>query len=283
MLYHITGYGSILWNTTPPRQERAMCDFVLEELRGDLLLVTLNRPDRLNAVSPRLYEELDRILASLHRRRGIRAVVITGAGRAFCVGADLKAHASGSPTDQERHRYILLAQRVNLRIQRAPCPVVAAVNGHAIGAGLELALSADFLVVAREARLRLPEVALGTLFGGGVSYTLPPRVGLVRAREILLLAREFTGAEALEMGLASRVTPADEVLEVSLGLATELAAMAPLSLQAARRLLREAPDRSPAATLRAEGEALFRIMQTDDWQEGVEAFRTRRTPYYRGE
>lgn len=260
-----------------------MTDPILEERRGDLLLVTLNRPDQLNAVSPDLYEELDRTLAALHRRREIRAVVITGAGRAFCVGADLKAHASGTPTDQERHRYILLAQRVNLRIQRAPCPVVAAVNGHAIGAGLELALSADFLVVAREARLRLPEVALGTLFGGGVSYTLPGRVGMVRAREILLLAREFTGAEAMEMGLASREAPAGEVLEASLELATELAAMAPLSLQAARSLLREAPHRSAGETLRAEGEALFRIMQTDDWREGIDAFRTRRAPRYRGE
>ncbi len=267
---------------TSPAPPEPEAEVLLEHEEDGILTLTLNRPHRLNAVSQELYLRLDRTLASLRRRPGVRAVVLTGAGRGFSVGADLKAHGEGELDDTFRARYILLAQRVNLRIQRAPVPVVAAVNGHAVGAGLELALSADLMVVAEEAKLRLPEVALGTFFGGGVSYTLPARVGLARAREILLLARFFSGADAASWGLANEARPAAQVLAASRELAEELAAMAPVSLRQARDLLRSAPHRSPAENLRAEGEALFRCMQTEDWKEGIEAFHDRRPPRYHG-
>lgn len=256
---------------------------LLKERRGAIHLLTLNRPHRLNAVSPELYRGLDRALRELARDPDVRAVVLTGAERAFCVGADLKAHGEREPDDAFRRRYVFLAQKVNLRLQRLPVPVVAAVNGHAIGAGLELALSADLIVVADEAKLRLPEVALGTLFGGGVSYTLPARVGMTRARELLLLSRFVRGAEAAEMGLANRAVPAEQVLPVALEWARELAeSAAPTSLRLARELLREAPGRSTEATLRAEGEGLLTCMGTEDWAEGVRAFHERRPPNYRG-
>lgn len=257
---------------------------VLEERRGAVHLLTLNRPDRLNAVSPELYRHLDRALRSLARDPEVRAVVVTGAGRAFCVGADLKAHGAREPDAAFRRRYVFLAQKVNLRIQRLPVPVIAAVNGHAIGAGLELALSADLILVAEEAKLRLPEVALGTLFGGGVSYTLPGRVGVTRARELLLLSRFFRGEEAEAMGLANRALPSGDVLPQALEWARELAERAaPGSLRLARELLREAPHRTVEATLRAEGEGLLACMETEDWAEGVRAFHEKRTPRYRGE
>jgi enoyl-CoA hydratase len=267
---------------TSPASPEPEEDVVLEEEADGILTLTLNRPQRLNAVSPELYRRLDRALASLRRRPEVRVVILTGAGRGFSVGADLKAHGEGELDDAFRSRYILLAQRVNLRIQRSPVPVVAAVNGHAVGAGLELALSADLMVVAEEAKLRLPEVALGTFFGGGVTYTLPARVGLTRAREILLLARFFSGTDAAAWGLANQALPAPEVLPAALGLARELATMAPISLRQARELLRDAPHQTPTETLRAEGAALFRCMQTDDWKEGIEAFHDRRTPRYHG-
>lgn len=256
---------------------------LLQERRGAVHLLTLNRPHRLNAVSPGLYRSLDRALRDLARDPDVRAVVVTGAGRAFCVGADLKAHGEREPDDAFRRRYVFLAQKVNLRLQRLPVPVVAAVNGHAIGAGLELALSTDLMVVAGEAKLRLPEVALGTLFGGGVSYTLPARVGTTRARELLLLSRFVTGDEAAGMGLANRALPADQVLSGALDWARELAdGAAPTSLRLARELLREAPHRSVEATLRAEGEGLLACMGTEDWEEGVRAFHEKRAPDYRG-
>ena len=120
---------------------------------------------------------------------------------------------------EERREYIGLAQTVNAGLQYSRLPVVAAVNGHAIGAGLELALSADFVVVARDAKLRLPEVALGTFVGGGVTYRLPRRVGDLKARELILAGGFFSGEDAVAMGLANRALPPEEVLEAALELA----------------------------------------------------------------
>jgi enoyl-CoA hydratase len=257
-------------------------DVLLLDQRDQVLVLTMNRPSRLNAVSLDLYRALNRVLLSLRDRPDVRAVVLTGSGRGFSVGADLKAHGQGTLDDATRTRYIRMAQRVNHRIQRAPVPVVAAVNGHAVGAGLELALSADLIVVAEGAKLRLPEVALGTFFGGGVSYSLPARVGLARAREILLLARFFSGDDAARWGLANQAVATDAVLPTALEMARELASLAPVSLRLAREILREAPGRAPRENLRAEGEALFRCMKTEDWKEGIEAFHARRPPRYEG-
>lgn len=150
-----------------------------------MLVLTLNRPQRLNAVSLPMYEMLLGELRQAGSDRDVRCVVLTGQGRAFCVGADLKSHGEGPPTGAERQRYVRTAQRVNRRIQMGPTPVVAAVNGHAIGGGLEMALSSDFMVVADEAKLRFPEVALGTFVGGGTVYTLAERVGTLDRKSVV--------------------------------------------------------------------------------------------------
>ncbi len=251
--------------------------------RDDAVAVlTLNRPDRLNAVSPDLYRELRAALEDIESDNEVRAIVLTGAGRGFCVGADLKSHSEGPMSAEERHEYIGLAQTVNAGLQYSRVPVVAAVNGHAIGAGLELALSADFVVVAEDAKLRLPEVSLGTFVGGGVTYRLPQRVGDLRARELILAGDFFSGAEAVPMGLANRALPADEVLEVALALATKLAASAPLSMAHAKRLLNRSADMTGEDALAEEADALDAIMETEDWAEGVRAFAEKRPPRFSG-
>lgn len=255
---------------------------ILVERAETVTLITLHRPERLNAVTLELYRGLTRTLRSLAREEGVRPVVITGAGRAFCVGADLRAHDEAEPGPRERKRYVRAAQEANRAIQRYPWPVVAAVNGHAIGAGLELALSADLVVMAGEAKLRLPEVSLGTFLGGGVTHTLPARVGPGRARELIFLGRFFSGEEAGSMGLANEVLPWDQVLDRAMALAGELAAQAPVSLRLAKRLLRKAPERSPDAAMRAEERALLRCMETEDWKEGIRAFHEKRPPSFQG-
>ena len=251
--------------------------------RGRVLLLTLNRPDRLNAVSLPLYEALVDHLERGGGDREVRCIVLTGQGRAFCAGADLKAHADGPMSEEDRARYVGLAQRANELIQTISIPVIAAVNGHAIGAGLELALSADFTLVAEDAKLRLPEIALGTFVGGGVVYTLVERVGILRAKELVYLGDFFSGADAEEMGLANRALAAPEVLPKAMEWAERLAAQAPLSMAAAKALIGPATRRSPAEARESEREALERIFRSSDWREGLAAFHEGRPPSYRGE
>ncbi|MEQ9568957.1 MAG: enoyl-CoA hydratase/isomerase family protein [Longimicrobiales bacterium] len=256
---------------------------LLVERRGDVRILTLNRPHRLNAVSPGLYGALDETLAHAAADPEVRALVITGTGRGFSVGADLQAHGDAPLGPDDRRRYVELAQRVNHRIQTLPKPVVAAVNGHAVGAGFELALSCDLIVVAREAKLRLPEAALGTFVGGGVTYTLVRRLGEVRAREILLLCPFLRGEEAERQGLANRVVDADDVLPTALDLAHELARRAPRSVRLLKELLHTAVSDGPEAALQREADALLECMGTADWVEGIEAFREKREPRFTGE
>jgi len=258
-------------------------DPVLAQRDGPVLVLTLNRPERLNAVSLPMYRSL---LERLREEAGdpeVRCVVLTGRGRGFCVGADLKAHSGGAPTGEERKRYVRTAQRVNHLIQVGPKPVVAAVNGHAVGAGLELALSSDFMVVADEAKLRFPEIALGTFIGGGTVYTLAERVGTLKARELVYLGDFFTGTEAARMGVAWRAVPSGEVLPVALELARRLAERAPISLAWAKRLIGPAGTMSRKDALRLEARALERIFGTRDWKEGVDAFHEKRPPRFTGE
>ena len=255
---------------------------LLVEAEGPLRILRLNRPERLNAVSLPLYQALERELARIGGDAGARCVILTGTGRAFCAGADLKAHQDRRLGPEERRIYIETGQRVYRAIQTLPQPVVAAVNGHAIGAGCELALSCDFVIVAEEAKLRMPEVTLGTFIGGGTAYTLRRRVGYARAAELILTGRFFTPGEALAWGLANEKAPASEVLAAARALATRLARNAPISMRLAKRLLDRADSAAPAEALELERDALAACMASEDWREGVAAFAEKRDPVYRG-
>jgi enoyl-CoA hydratase/carnithine racemase len=256
---------------------------LLTERNGSTLIVTLNRPERLNAVSLPLYRGLIDALREAERDRAVRAVVLTGAGRAFCVGADLKAHGEAELTREQRRAYVRTGQQAHRALQRCAKPIVAAVNGHAIGAGLELALSSDYVIVAANAKLRFPEIGLGTFVGGGTVYTLPRRAGLLRAKELLLFGDFFTPADAVEWGIANRVVDETEVLNSALEVARRLAEKAPVSLSYARRLLNEATHMDPPRALDLEARALLACMETADWSEGVRAFAEKRKPEFRGE
>lgn len=256
---------------------------LLARREGSLLVLTLNRPDRLNAVSLPMYRALAEELGRAGKDREVRCVVLTGAGRAFCVGADLKSHATGPPSGDERREYVGLAQRVNRRLQQGHKPVVAAVNGHAIGAGLEMALSSDFMVVADEAKLRFPEISLGTFVGGGAVYTLAERVGVAKARELIYLGEFFLGRDAAALGVAHRSVPGERVLDEAMELGRTLARKAPISLAWAKRLIGPASTMSRRRALRLEGAALEHILGSRDWAEGVRAYEERREPEFLGE
>lgn len=254
---------------------------VLSSRVDNVVTLSLNRPDRLNAVSEELYEDVIAALRVADAAVDVRAVILTGTGRAFCVGADLKAHKSGKRSPQEQQHYLDLGQRACEQIQTMSTPVIAAVNGYALGAGAEMAVSADFLVIGDDAKMGFPEVSIGTFVGGGVTHRLPRLVGLRRATEMLILGERFTGTQALEWGLAYSAVPAESLLEEAHTLAASLATKAPLSLARMKAALQRNDDLG--TVLHTEPQELLALMSTHDWAEGVAAFAEKREPVFRGE
>lgn len=252
------------------------------EIRGGIAEIRFNRPQRLNAVTQALYDELRTALDAAETDRVVRAVLLTGTGRAFCVGADLKEHKAGRSAF-DRRQYLRGEQQVCKRLLQLNKPVVAAVNGYALGAGAEMALAADFLLMAESARIGLPEIGIGNFVGGGVTWLLPRLVGLAKARELVLFGERITGAEAVRIGLANRVFPDEGFLDAARQFALHLAAKAPLSMQLAKEQLTMSAERTLDAALIAELEGMMFVSATRDWQEGVDAFAEKRAPVFRGE
>ncbi|MFE3001716.1 enoyl-CoA hydratase/isomerase family protein [Nocardia sp. NPDC059246] len=253
---------------------------ILATRTGPTITLALNRPERLNAVSEELYRELIKNLAEADNDPEIRAVVLTGTGRAFCVGADLKAHKAGTRSREDQAQYLELGQLACEQIQTMSTPVIAAVNGYALGAGAEIAVSADFLVIARDAQMGFPEVSIGTFVGGGVTHRLPRLVGLRRAADLLILGDRFTGSQASDWGLAHSAVPAEELLQAANTLADALATKAPLSLARMKAALRRNDPLD--VVLETEPKELLDLMATHDWAEGVAAFAERRAPIFQG-
>lgn len=243
--------------------------------------VTLQRPERLNAVTEELYEQLLDALDRVAHDPAVRVVVLAGAGRAFCVGADLRRHAEAPRGPAQRRSYVWLAVQVSRMVMTLPKPVIAQVHGYAFGAGMELALSADFLVVANDAVLGFPELSLGTYFGGGVTWRLPRLVGQAKAAELLMLGGRFTGADACSWGLAHAAAHAAELGGRVAELATALGERAPIPLAALKRQLAD-PPQSLWEALAREAETLLHCMTTADWAEGAAAFADRRQPGFEG-
>ena len=249
---------------------------------GPVARIRLNRPDSLNAVTPDLY---DGIREGLERAAAedVRVVVLDGAGRAFCAGADMQHHDETDRTAKERREYVWRAQDTCETIQTHPLPVVAKVHGYAIGAGAELALSADFVLAAADAEIRFPEVSIGTYVGGGVTYTLAGRVGPARAKELVLSASSLTGEEAAAEGVVTSAHPESELSAAVDDLTETLAGHAPVPMEFAKAQFGRVGTATRDDMLTAEAEALLACMATDDWQEGVDAFADDRDPEFEGE
>ena len=265
--------------------------FVLMARDGDVATLTFNDPDRRNAMTQAMGEAFAGRVAELSRDPGLRAVVITGAGKAFSAGGDLEmieARArQGASGPGLAHRAIRDEMRgfykLFLAVRELSCPTIAALNGAAIGAGLCVALACDVRIASSQAKLSLNFTALGLHPGMGATWTLPRLVGPALAAEILYSSRSFTGEEAARIGLVNRAVGPLAVLDTAQQLAREFAASAPLAVRAVKRALARSLDVSLEDQLSFEAEQQAHGFESRDVHEGLAAIREKRAPRFRGE
>lgn len=254
----------------------------IEEREARVLLVTLNRPEVLNAINTQMGRDLYELWTRLTAEPAdVRCVVLTGAGeRAFCAGGDLKERDGMTQAQwQAQHE---LFERGFVALMELPVPVIAAVNGHAYGGGLETALACDFIYAARGARFALSEVRLGIMPGGGGTQNLPRAVGERRAKELILTAKPFSAEEGAAWGLVNRVCEPGSLLNDALETARQIAVNAPLSVRQAKKSIHYGLQTDLLTGYRLEIEAYNRLVDTEDRREGVRAFNEKRKPSFKG-
>lgn len=248
---------------------------------GEVLVLTINRPKTLNALDEATLRELMQAVRSIGKDREIRAVVLAGAGdRAFVAGADITQLARLSVV--EARAFVQLGHRLMRALEELEQPVVAAVRGHCLGGGLELALACDFIVAAEDARFGQPEIALGVIPGFGGTQRLLRRVGIGIARELVYLGEPIDSCRAAAVGLVDRVTASDGLAPTALALARTLAAKAPIALALAKRAVNSGAEMDLMSGCRLEVESFATTFATQDRDEGMRAFAEKRSPRWRG-
>ena len=243
-------------------------------------IITLNRPEKLNALDLDMLAALDEILAELEANQQVHVVLITGAGdKAFCVGADINAWAGLEPLEMSR-TWIRMGHRIFNRMTSLPQPVIAVLNGYTFGGGLELALAADLRIASENVELAMPEVTIGTIPGWAGSQKLPALIGLGRAKQMILTGRRVGARQAEQWGLVNEVHEQDKLYDAALSLADEITKNAPVSVQLAKQLANAAGGLDTGLVLESIASALSGT--TDDNKEGVASFRERRSAKFKG-
>ncbi|WP_428029424.1 enoyl-CoA hydratase/isomerase family protein [Ancylobacter sp.] len=261
----------------------AAYETLLVESFAHVQLVTLNRPATGNAINLAMVEELNHWLWELYVDASpIRCIVLTGAGdRIFCGGGDMKERQHMDPPAIRRQRALM--ERLIRQIADCPVPILAAVNGAAVGAGCEIVAAVDFAYASEAARFSLPEVRRGISPGAGATQTIPRACGLRRAKEIILTGDMFSAAEAFQWGLVNKVVPAATLLEETMTVARTIAGNAPLAVRQAKKALDVALDADFGTGFRFELEAHAPTARSLDRQEALAAFAEKREPVFRGE
>jgi enoyl-CoA hydratase len=242
-------------------------------------LVTLNRPDALNALNAALMTALVEALETLDAEPECRVVVIRGSGeRAFAAGADIKEMAAGTPVTMTVANNFARWERIK-RVQK---PLIAAVRGFALGGGCELAMTCDMIVAGEDAQFGQPEIKLGIIPGAGGTQRLTRAIGKARAMELILTGRTFSARDAERWGLVTTVVPAEATFEAAFDLAARIAAMPPLAVLAAKEAIERADELGLSAGLEFERRNFFLLFASDDQKEGMAAFVEKRPPEFRG-
>jgi enoyl-CoA hydratase len=251
---------------------------ILTETRGAVGLITLNRPEALNALNRQLLTELMDALEAYDADPAIGAMVVTGSERAFAAGADIKEMAEASLAEMLTNGFIELFDR----LRRIKKPVIAAVRGVALGGGCELALACDMIVAAETAKFGQPEINLGVMPGAGGTQRLARTLGKALAMEMVLNNRSLSAVEAQQAGLVNRVRPAEQTVDAAVGLAAEIAARAPLAVRLAKEAVNQALEGPLAEGLAAERRLFYLLFGTDDRLEGMRAFLEKRKAGWKG-
>jgi enoyl-CoA hydratase len=258
-----------------------MYNTLFYEKKDTVGILTVNRPDKLNAISNELTEELEQLLDEIENDSQLRVLVITGAGdKAFVAGADINELVERDASmGREVSRF---RQKLFARIENLPVPVIAAVNGYALGGGLELAIACNIRVASEKAQFGAPEVKLGIIPGDGGTQRLPRLVGLGRAMEMVLTGDFIDAQEAFRIGLVNRVVPHEELMESVMRLAQKIASRPPLAVKYAKEAVNRSQEGDTASGFALESYLHALACTTEDKKEGVSAFLEKRKGEFKG-
>lgn len=255
-------------------------EHILVDHHDDIITLTLNHPETLNAMTAEMGDELIDLVHTLNQDQSARVLILTGAGRAFSSGGamrGLESRASGTTAGTPKDFY-----KRFLTLRQLEIPTIAVINGPAVGAGFCVALACDLRVAAANARMGLNFVRLGIHPGMAATFTTPRIVGMAKACEVIFTGRLYTGEEAFALGLANRVAPVDKLMDEALALAREIAGNAPIALRLAKRALYRGEADLLEAALDIESEHQAQTFTTEDAKEGIAAAREKRAPKFRG-
>ena len=251
---------------------------VILEKRNHTAVLTLNRPESLNSINKALLLDLENAIHEAAACKDIKVIIITGSGKSFASGGDIASMQSFSAADAKE--FSLLGHRVLNGIAEVAQPVIAAINGYALGGGLELALACDVRVVASKAKLGLPEVTLGLIPGFGGTQRLSRAVGFSKAFELITTGKIITAMEAKEIGLAYELSDPDQLLDDCLALADAIAKNSKSAVALAKKAMYSGMESQLHASLMAEAECFKEAFTTEDHNEGISAFLEKRRPNY---
>jgi enoyl-CoA hydratase/carnithine racemase len=254
---------------------------VLEERQGQVAILTLNRPEVMNSLNFAMLRGLHEKVESLRFDNDVRVIIITGAGpKAFCAGADLKERATLN--DQQVKEFILTIRNLFTNIEYLPKPVIAAVNGIALGGGTELALACDIRIASSTATMGLTETRLAIIPGAGGTQRLPRLVGRGKAKELIFTGRRVGADEALSIGLVNQVAEPEKLLDACLEMAGMICETGPIAIQQAKYAINYGLETDLHTGLAIESNAYWITIPTEDRLEGLAAFREKRKPVYKG-